>query len=201
MGRPSGALESHPESSRQPPPATTCTLLGPSQAPSQLRGFAHALLSAGNALPYRFSYPKVRAQRPLLWVRALSSLSGCSLLLVCLMGAPWRQGWSSCLPVSVRPSQSLPWRMLLEGPLDMGTVEWSNSTSLFPCDAPRCLLGSGPTEASTSIWVASAASMEKLHASAAEALSEVTGVMAWRGWSRTAACQPPSLRCTFPSHC
>lgn len=30
---------------------------------AQLRGFAHALLSAGNALPYRFSYPKVRAQR------------------------------------------------------------------------------------------------------------------------------------------
>lgn len=90
-----------------PPQAPRCP---PSscQFPSQLRGFAHALLLAGKALPYRFVYPSKESSKAALPGRSWPGQGWCRM--DCLSPSLHYCVWPPCPPEatdSARPCGTL----------------------------------------------------------------------------------------------
>lgn len=185
------------------------------QVPSQLRGFVHALLSSENALPYRFSSLQVRAQRSLPeWGLSACTLGLTALLCGCyhscanswFVWSPseacllWEWGTMKAGPV-ILFACVWPWRMLLEGPLEIETVEWVYGSWLFPYRTPSLPARPWPpTGTHTPPWVSSVTSLvQGPTPQQLRALSRVTGGDGMAGLGRDCLMpQLPSQRGTAP---
>lgn len=207
-----GLQRSHSESSHRAPPASACTPPGSSQSPSQLKGLAHTVHSAGNALPYSFSCPSSESPK----VPSLPGVGGfcChsqaalhSFVAVTatalthdlynhhLRPVPREKGTMKAGQVILSAcdcgEQLSVWarRMLLEGPWEIRTP-WDEATAVHCFALLNSCWALAPAGMPTPSWVAPHLNTEDpVHVTA------VTAQQGWRGLSPTASVT--TLRLSF----